>query len=181
MSAADPTCAPLADIVVLGRIVSPYGVRGAVKVFPFADDPEAWSALPCWWFGNDGDDPASWRKGTLVRTWLQKPLIIAEIASIADRTAAEAARGLLVGVPRACLPETAPGEYYWDDLVGLAVENTRGERLGKVVGLLDTPANSVLRVGDDCGGERLLPFVASVVLEVDLRARTVRVEWEADW
>ena len=173
--------AAAADIVVLGKIVSPYGVRGAVRVFPFADDPAAWSALPCWWLGRDGDAPHLWQRTVLVKAWRQQQLLIAELASITDRTAAEGLRGLLVGVPRVCLPPTERGEYYWDDLLGLAVTNTQGAALGRVVGLLDTPANAVLRVGDDQGDERLLPFVAAVVLDVDLTARVVRVAWEADW
>jgi len=73
------------------------------------------------------------------------------------------------------------GEYYWADLVGLAVINSRGESLGRIIGLLDTPANAVMRVGDGQQGERLLPFVAAVVLAVDLPGRFVRVDWELDW
>ena len=53
--------------------------------------------------------------------------MIAELAGVADRTAAEASCGKLVGVPRAALPPTAAGEYYWADLVGLAVINDIGD------------------------------------------------------
>ena len=52
---------------------------------------------------------------------------------------------------------------------------------GKVLGLIETPGNDVLRIGDGESPERLLPFVAAVVLDVDLAARHVRVDWEADW
>lgn len=181
-SAGDVTIdAAAADIVVLGKIVSPYGVRGAVRVFPFADDPAAWSALPCWWLGREGDAPPAWRRVALARAWLHKQLVIAELESIGGRTAAETVCGLLIGVPRSGLPPTDANEYYWDDLLGLDVVNTRGEALGRIVGLLDTPANAVLRVGDAHGGERLLPFVAAVVLDIDLAAKRVRVAWEADW
>ena len=89
--------------------------------------------------------------------------------------------GALVGAPRAALPETDADEYYWADLVGLDVINTHEQALGRVLGLLETPANAVLRVGDGERAERLLPFVAAVVLDVDLLRRVVRVEWEADW
>jgi ribosomal 30S subunit maturation factor RimM len=58
--------------------------------------------------------------------------------------------------------------------------------LGRVLGLISTSANDVLRVGDEAGSEgqtneRLLPFVATVVLDVDLLERRLRVDWEADW
>jgi 16S rRNA processing protein RimM len=59
--------------------------------------------------------------------------------------------------------------------------NTVGERLGKVAGLIETGANAVLRVVDDEGAERLLPFVAAVVLAVEKEAGRIRVEWGRDW
>ncbi len=90
-------------------------------------------------------------------------------------------RGVLVGAPRAALPPTRTDEYYWADLVGLEVINTREQSLGCILGLIETPANTVLRVADGEGAERLLPFVAAVVLDVDLVERRVRVDWEADW
>ena len=68
------------------------------------------------------------------------------------------------------MPPTDAGEYYWADLVGLEVINTRDQSLGRILGLIDTPANTVLRVGDGDSAERLLPFVAAVVLDVGLEA-----------
>ena len=50
-----------------------------------------------------------------------------------------------------------------------------------ISGLIDTPANAVLRVGDGLKPEQLLPFVAAVVVDVDLAARKVCVDWESDW
>ena len=59
--------------------------------------------------------------------------------------------------------------------------NAADECLGKVVGLLETGANAVLRVAADGQAERLLPFVSSVVLTVDKKAGQIRVEWGSDW
>lgn len=170
-----------ADIIVLGKIVAPYGVQGALRVRPFADDPSGWSRLTHWWLAREGDAPEAWQQTRLLKCRLHNDMLIAELAGVVDRTAAEASCGKLVGVPRAALPPTAAGEYYWADLVGLAVINERGESLGRIIGLLDTPANAVMRVGDGQQGERLLPFVAAVVLAVDLPGRFVRVDWELDW
>lgn len=173
---------PSADFVVLGKLVAPYGLRGAVKIFPFADDPQAWAKLPCWFLGAEGDDTALWRQTVVRRCRMQGEVLLAELECLADRDAAEGAKGLLVGVPRAAMPPTAEGEYYWADLIGLSVVNTRGEPLGEVLGLIETPVNPVLRVGvAEAKEERLLPFVAAVVLDVDLTARRIRVDWEADW
>ena len=172
---------PSAEIVVLGKVVGPYGLRGAVKVYPFADDPSAWGKLTHWWVGQEGDLPGQWRQTRLVSCKVHVDLLIAELECLPDRNASETARGLLVGVPRSELPKVAKDEYYWADLIGLDVVNTHDESLGRVLGLIETSANDVLRVGNGVENERLLPFVATVVLDVDLLARRVKVEWEADW
>ena len=176
----DPSGSP-DDIVVLGKIVGPYGLRGAVKIHPFADDPQAWAKLPYWWIGSENSAPAQWQRTDLVRCQVRGETLIAELTCLPDRNASEKVQGLFVGVPRSEMPAVAADEYYWADLIGLDVINTRDQSLGKVLGLIETSANDVLRVGDGESDERLLPFVASVVLDVDLSARRVRVDWEVDW
>jgi len=81
----------------------------------------------------------------------------------------------------AALPPAAKNEYYWADLIGLDVVNGRDERLGAVKELIESAASDVLVVAADDGTERLLPFVSAVVLDVDVAAKRIRVEWEADW
>jgi 16S rRNA processing protein RimM len=90
-------------------------------------------------------------------------------------------KGFFVGAPREALPETEEDEYYWADLIGLEVVNAAGEQLGKVAGLIETGASDVLRVVADDGSERLLPFVAAVVVVVEKEAGLIRVEWGSDW
>lgn len=172
---------PPADIVVLGKIVGAYGLRGAVRVHPFADDPKAWGRMPRWWVGQEGMAPEQWRETRLLKCREHGDGLIAELECFPDRDASEAARGVLVGAPRAALPATDKDEYYWADLIGLEVCNTHEQSLGHVLGLIETSANDVLRVGDGEGKERLLPFVANVVLDVDVQGRRIRVDWEADW
>lgn len=167
--------------VILGKIVGAYGVQGWVRVHPFADDPHAWGALPAWWLGQEASPPESWREFPVTRSRVHLGAVVAQLDGIADRNAAEALKGTLVGVPRAALPPAAENEYYWDDLIGLEVVNVGGERLGQVDSLIETGANDVLCVRADDGRELLLPFVAAVVLDVDLAAKRIRVEWEADW
>lgn len=156
-------------------------MHGAVKVHPFADDPLAWAKLPCWWLGHEGDAPGLWQQTKLIRCKAHNDSLIAQLESIPDRNTSEKMKGVLVGVPREALPPAASNEYYWADLIGLDVVNTRDQLLGRVLGLIETSANDVLRVGDGGKSERLLPFVAVVVLDVDMATRKIRVDWEADW
>ena len=176
-----PASPALSGFVVLGKIVDAYGLRGAVKVIPFADDPVSWSKLSNWWLGKDGSPPDTWQQVRLLKSKMHGEVLVVEFDAVCDRNAAESVRGMLVGVPRSAMPAAGEDEYYWADLIGMRVFNTRDQRLGDVVGLIETSANDVLRVRDGDAPERLLPFVASVVLEVDLVQRCIRVDWEADW
>lgn len=166
------------DIVILGRLADPYGIRGWLKLHPFGDDPLDWDEIPVWWISKDGE---MWRECGLKGLKVHGNGVVVLLEGIDDRTAAEAMKGVLVGAPRDALPETDEDEFYWADLIGLDVINTAEERLGKVVGLLETGAHDVLRVVGDDEVERLLPFVAAVVLTVDKEARLIRVEWGSDW
>jgi len=167
--------------VVLGKIVDAYGLGGAVKILPFADDPLGWSKLPHWWIGIEGSEPDTWRQVRVLKCKSHNDVLVANLETLTDRNASEAVRGLLVSVPRALMPEAGADEYYWADLIGAQVVNTHGQLLGRVLGLIETAANDVLRVGDADGGERLVPFVGTVVLDVDLSQHRIRVDWEVDW
>lgn len=167
--------------VVLGKIVDAWGVAGGVKIHPFADDPGAWAKLPVWWLGREEQASAGWRECRLRKGRVHGESVVVEFDGVSDRNAAEALKGMLVGVPRSALPPARENEYYWADLIGLQVFNTRDESLGRVLGLIETGANDVLRVGVAGEPERLLPFVAAVVLSVDVGAGCIRVDWEADW
>jgi len=166
------------DIVVLGRLAGPYGIRGWMRVHPFGDDPLAWRAMPSWWVGKEG---GPWREVGLKGLKLHSDGVVALLDGVPDRTAAEALKGLLVGAPRGALPAPLEDEFYWADLIGLNVETAAGERLGQVAGLIETGANDVLRVTAADGTERLLPFVESVVLAVEKESGIIRVEWGSDW
>lgn len=167
--------------IVLGKIVGAYGVQGWVRVHPFADDPSSWGRMKAWRLGQEGEPPGNWREATPVRSKLQSDGLLVQLEGVADRSAAEALKGSLVGAAREALPATGKDEYYWADLIGLDVVNGRDERLGAVKELIESAASDVLVVVADDGTERLLPFVSAVVIDVDVAAKRIRVEWEADW
>lgn len=166
------------DIVVLGRLVDPYGIQGWLRLHTFGDDPLAWAEMPVWWICREGEP---WRECGLKGLKTHNNGVVVLLDGVPDRTAAEAMKGTLVGAPRDALPLTEEGEYYWGDLIGLEVINSAGDRLGKVVSLIETGANDVLRVVSDDQTERLLPFVSAVVLAVEKDSGLIRVEWGSDW
>lgn len=135
--------------------------------------------MPVWWLAPAAAGP--WQERRLARLKQHGEGLVAAFADVSDRGAAEALKGWWIGAPREALPATSENEFYWADLIGLTVVNTAGDVLGTVAGLIETGAHDVLRVVDAEHHERLLPFVAAVVLEVDREARCMRVEWGLDW
>lgn len=107
--------------------------------------------------------------------------VVAELEGIADRDAALALMGWKILISKQQLPKPKPGEYYWADLVGLRVETQEGITLGVVDHLLETGANDVLVVVDG-ESERLIPFLQQhTVLNIDLDAGLMVVDWEPDF
>jgi 16S rRNA processing protein RimM len=166
-------------MIVLGRVVAPYGVRGWVRIHPLGDDPETWLGMRQWWLGSDGEGKV-WQPYSVEAFRRHGASWIAKLGGIDDRSGAESLDGRFVAAPREALPQTEQDEYYWTDLIGLEVRNEQDESLGKVDSLLETGAHQVLMVKDG-ETERLLPFVSQVVKGVDIAAGCIRVEWQVDW
>lgn len=171
-------------MIVLGRITAPYGVQGWVRLHPFGDEPERWREIKHWWLGADDTEFSGWRAHVLQSMRIHGKGWVVKLAGVDSRDAAEALVGHYVGAPRSALPETGADEYYWADLLGLAVVNEQDESLGRVAEMIEAGAHAVMVVeagGGDATEKRLLPFVAAVVKDVDVPAGVVRVAWERDW
>jgi 16S rRNA processing protein RimM len=166
-------------MIVLGRIVAPYGVRGWLKIHPFGDDPGSWRKMSQWWLAADADGDA-WQTWKIESLRAHGAGWVAKLSGVDDRGAAERLDGWFIAAPREAMPETHGDEYYWADLIGLAVVNEQDESLGKVDSLVESGAHQVLVVKDG-EAERLLPFVDHVVKSVDVAGGCVRVEWGKDW
>lgn len=171
-------------MVVLGRIAAPFGVKGWVRIQPFADDPAAWCGMSRWWIGRESAQ--DWSPIEVRDCREHGGALVAWISGVDDRDSALALRGQLVAAPREHLPATAQGEYYWADLIGLEVVNAQGEVLGRVADLIATGANAVLVLREDAAPgaaatERLLPFVETVVEAVEREAGRIRVIWQREW
>jgi len=159
----------------MGRIAAPFGVKGWVKVQPLTAATQNLLAYKSWWVGRED----GWREIAVAEARVQGRTVVARLEGCDDRDAAAALRGHSVAVPRAALPRTQSGEYYWADLIGLAVVNASAQPLGRITGILQTGANDVLVVGGE--RERLVPFIAEVIRDVDLAAGVVRVDWGVDY
>lgn len=159
----------------MGQVRAPYGVRGWVRVRAYTELLDSLCRYRFWWIGQGGQ----WRQVQVEECRPQGKELVAGLEGCASREGAQCLAGSDIAIPRSQLPERAPGEYYWVDLVGLSVVNLDGVMLGQVHGLMETGANQVLQVAGE--RERLIPFVEHVVREVDLERKVVTVDWGADY
>lgn len=164
-------------MVIMGRVAAAQGIQGWVKVQPYTAEPGTLADYRTWWLG---DEQHGWRELDVLNSNLHGRCVIAQLMGCHDRTTAEKYRGLMVAIPRSRLPKTEENEYYWSDLIGLEVVNIAGERLGVVDTLQDTGANQVLCVIGK-HGEVLIPFIESVIRQVDLAGKVIHVDWQADY
>jgi 16S rRNA processing protein RimM len=179
-----------ADAIEVGRVVGAWGIKGAFKVQAHASDPQALFSSRRWFL----QPPPGPRRSVppllrITEVREQASMVVASAQEVVGRDAAEALSGAAVFVSRASFPSAGDGEYYWVDLVGLAVVNRDGDVLGNVTGLIDTGVHSVLRVhrfdaladATAEAAERLIPFVAAYIDSVDLAAGVIRVDWGLDY
>jgi 16S rRNA processing protein RimM len=155
----------------MGRIAGPYGVRGWVKVVPEAGSKTGLAGAGEWWIGEVPYEASGAR--------VHGATVIGKLAGIETREQAQALKGQTVAVRRAALPEPEEGTYYLADLLGLEVINAQGEALGVVKQTYSNGAHDVIEVAGE--KTRLIPWVPSVVREVDLGSKRIQVEWGADW
>lgn len=159
----------------MGRVSAPFGVTGWIKVEPYTESAEGLLAFPTWWLGRTSE----WAPYRVERAEARGSAVVAKLAGCDDRDAAARLRGQEIAVRRSELPGTAANEWYWADLIGLAVVNGAGEPLGRLTRILRTGANDVLVVAGE--RERLIPFVEEVIRAVDLDSGVIRVDWGADY
>lgn len=193
----DDTACP-ADAVEVGRIGEAWGVKGWFRVLAYAGEPQALFSSKRWYLQPPEPGAAVKRPGAaaaaaalpgllrIVQAKEHGDGVVAQAHDVDDRAGAEALRGARIFIPRSSFPTADPDEYYWVDLIGLDVVNRDGQVLGKVLGLIDTGPQAVLRIGPadapvDPAAETLIPFVGAYVDSVSLAERRIVVDWGADY
>ena len=165
------------ELVIMGRVVAPYGVFGWLKIVPDTEEFDGLLEYKKWWIGKDND----WRELTVKEAKIHNDVLVVKLQGIDDRDAAFACKGKQIAVPRALLPKLETEEYYWSDLIGLTVKNQQGVDFGKITDVFATGANDVVVAKSEDGIERLIPYIAQVIVEVSLEAKIMLVDWDADF
>lgn len=185
-------------MITLGQIIGVHGIKGWVKVKSYTRPEDNLFEFSQWSLVREQKVTAQDKVVCSVDDVMQqdtqcfwvKPVEsrrqpngwFVKLEGCDDRNAAELLRGLLVQVPRQQLPVLAEDEYYWSDLIGLAVEGLDGKNLGCVDSLIETGANDVLVVVDQDSKKRcLVPYLPKrVIKKIDISLGRMVVDWSVD-
>lgn len=165
MSSSTSSPTPTEGRRTVARILGPKGLKGGVRVEVLTDWPERLAVGAEVWLEGDAEATRITAEESGGKS------LVLYLASLPTREAAEAAAGRYLEAVAQDLPE---GTYYWDQLVGLDVVQRDGGSVGELVEVFRAGGNEVYRVVGS-GGERLIPALRSVVLEVDLQAGRMTV------
>lgn len=170
------------DLVLVGYVAGAYGLNGWIRIKPYASDADALLSAKTWWL-----DKPELHDVDMMQAKMHSGDVVAQLMGVVGRDAAEALRGTAVHISRAHFPALSDGEFYWVDLIGLAVVNLQGETVGTVHDMMDNGAHPILRVLPPTSPEQamaaeiLIPFVDQFVKTVDQQERKIVVDWGLDY
>ncbi|MDB5608647.1 MAG: rRNA processing protein RimM [Bradyrhizobium sp.] len=160
----------MAAHICIARIGAAHGVRGAVKLWTFTEDPLAVT----------GYGPLTTKDGArsfeVATAREAKGHLVATLKGVATREDAERLNGVELYIARDKLPATDEDEYYHADLIGLAAVNAANEPLGRVIAIHNFGAGDIIEIAPAHGTTMLLPFTNAVVPSVDLAGGRVVIE-----
>jgi 16S rRNA processing protein RimM len=162
--------------VCLGEIGAAHGVRGEVRLHSFTADPEAIADY----------GPLETEDGRVLEIEALRPAkdhFVATLSGVRDRNAAERLTNVKLYVPRERLPKPAEAdEFYHADLIGLAVVNRAGEKLGTISAIHNFGAGDLIEVRLDSGSKtELIPFNEVTVPLVDIGEGKVVIDPPTDF
>jgi 16S rRNA processing protein RimM len=161
--------------VVLGKIGSPFGVQGWVRITSYTDPPDNILDYDRWYLRRAGQ----WAEVEVEDGRMTAKGVQAKLAGVESPEEARLQVGVEIAVPRSELPPTAPGEYYWSDLEGLEALTPSGELLGHVDHFRSTPGGAIAVIRG--AKEHWIPFVKDRIVKVDLDAGRIVFDWGVDW
>jgi 16S rRNA processing protein RimM len=153
-------------LILVGVVTGPHGVAGAVRLKSFTARPEDIAG-----YGPLADEAG--RRHVLRLVGAGKGVLLARLAGVEDRNAAERLKGLRLYLPRSALPPAAADEFYHADLIGLAVVGDDGTAIGRVRAIHDFGAGDALEIERAAAPPAIVPFTREIVPLVDLSAGLV--------
>ncbi len=163
------------NLVIIGKIISAYGIKGWVKIRPFTETAKSFIQYKKQFLSKNQKD---WNCIQIEKMKIQGQDVVADLG-FDNRDQAIESKGQILAVDRQQLPQLEENEYYWDDLIGLNVYDLQQNDLGKVIELIETGANDVLVVSGE--KERLIPYIPQVIVKIDLTENRIEVDWDKEF
>jgi 16S rRNA processing protein RimM len=160
----------VATPICVARIGAAHGVRGAVKLWTFTEDPLAVKR-----YGPLATKDGA-RRFEVTSARETKGHLVATLKGVTTREEAERLNGIELYIEREKLPAAGEGEYYHADLIGLAAVTTTDAPLGRIIAIHNFGAGDIIEIAPPQGATMLLPFSNAVVPTVDLAGGRVVIE-----
>jgi 16S rRNA processing protein RimM len=169
--------------IIIGRVGNTFGIKGWSHLISYTDPQENIFTYKNW---RIEQSPNHYIPITLESYKEHGNHFVIKFADVKDCDQALLLKGKSIAVERAELPVLSQNNYYWSDLIGLSVVNTKGESLGIIDHLFETGSNDVIvtkittKIDEKHTGEKniFIPYLGSVVKTVDLEKQMMVVEWE---
>jgi 16S rRNA processing protein RimM len=163
--------------IIIGHIGSTFGIHGWVKIFSYTDPRANILNYTPWQILVNGQ----WRIVKRLGEKIQGKIIIVHFENNETPEQSRLLNGLKIAINREQLPKLKKDEYYWTDLIGLTVINENNVILGVIENFIETGSNDVLIVKGE-KKEHLIPYLRnSVVKEIDMEQKIVRVNWDPEY
>ena len=160
------------DLIPIGKVVKPHGVRGGIKVVYFGKDP---SHVSLYREILIEDQRGKAEPYEILEAIPGPSRLILRLKGIQRIEEVQPLIGKEILIRKEALPELEKGEYYWRDILGIKVETKEGKRIGKVKEIFATGANDVYVV-EGKRGEIFLPAIEEVIQSVDLERGVIKVK-----
>ena len=160
---------------MVGKINGLFGVQGWVKIFSHTKPRKNILNYSPWLVNINN----KWQTLEVLQGREQGKTLVAQIKDINDREQARGLIGVDIYIKTSQLPQLPKGEYYWEELIGLAVVNKQQLVLGKVSNLFETGANNVLIVQGE--KEHWIPYIQPFLIAVNIEKQQILVDWDADF
>lgn len=162
--------------LIIGRFGKPHGIKGFVTVHAFTEPRDNILRYTNWHaFINN-----KWQPIKLLSAEVQNKSIIAQIEGYPERETVARLTNVEIAVHREQLEELESGEYYWHQLIGMNVINSKGESFGKVIEIIPTGSNDVLVIQGE--KRHLIPYLpGQFILDINSNKQLITVDWDMDF
>ncbi len=158
----------------IGKITSPHGLRGDVKIYPTTDDMSRFKRLSEVLV----EGPGGLKPYEIERVWYHKQFVMLKFVGIDRVEEADKLRGLSVKIPENLALPLEEDQYFHADLYGLLAVTEDGEEIGPIIDILTTGANDVYVAEDKKAksGRLLIPATKEFIKKVDLENQRLYIQ-----